>query len=501
MTDTALAVVDQWDPNSGLPMPAYLTTALGDLGSNIADRMNVPSLSYEGKTWTIVKDGNKTKLQSRNSDGDMVPVPVMRLVVLDFNGERGRAYYKGVYNPAASAAPECWSADGKAPDPSVKEKQAALCNGCPQSVKGSKVQEGKEMIACSSHRMIAIAPALDLAADPLRLKIAVTSDYDREIVEHGWYAFRQYTDWLKSRGVSHTGLVVTKVKFDPNTAYPKLLFAMDRLLTPDEVETIKTTLTNPKVKELLAEKWSAAGTAGTPADDSDIKPWGLEGAYADGWAAHPDSAGWSWKGAEVISNDDLAAKYPQPEPVAPTIPASEQVIENKPAVPPVAPEPDAAPPPVVAAHDPLTAAMGDGWAVHPDNPAYYFKDAEVIAVAELQARYPASDVEAAAPVAPKAPPVAPAAPTKTPEELATAEGWAIHPDNPAYWFKGAEVLETAVVMGKFGATPGTAGATAGSTSGADAGTSSTSTTATTDASPSNTAIPADVQGLLDKWAG
>ena len=71
-----------WDPNSGAALPAYLSDALGDMGTNIPDRQTVPSLSYEGKTWTIVKDGNKTKLQAQNTDGDMVPVPVMRAVIL-----------------------------------------------------------------------------------------------------------------------------------------------------------------------------------------------------------------------------------------------------------------------------------------------------------------------------------------------------------------------------------------------------------------------------------
>src|SRR5690606_17214456 len=144
----------------------------------------------------------------------------------------------GVYNPAESKQPDCWSADGKTPDPSAKNKQHSSCNGCPMSVKGSKVQDGREKVACSSHRMIAIAPAFDISGDPLRLKIAVTSDWDKEVVEHGWFAFRQYTDFLKSRGISHTGIVVTKVKFDPNTAFPKLLFSLDRLLSAEEVAQV-----------------------------------------------------------------------------------------------------------------------------------------------------------------------------------------------------------------------------------------------------------------------
>lgn len=483
-----IALTGQWDPNSGAALPAHLAGALGELGSNIADRMTVPSLSYEGKTWTIIKDGNKTKLQATNTDGDTVPIPVMRAVVLNFNAERGRSFYEGVYNPAASAAPKCWSADSKAPDPSVKDKQSALCQGCPQSVKGSKVQEGKEMVACSSHRMLAVAPAFDIAGDPLRLKIAVTSDYDKDIVEHGWFAFRQYVDYLKSRGVAHTALVVTKIKFDPNPAYPKLLFAVDRPLTAEEVAQVVIAAKAPKVAELLAEKWTAAGSAGTPKDESDIKPWGLEGAYADGWNAHPDSAGYSYKGQEVITNEELALRYPEPEVVIPAIPASAQVVEN------------IATPPVVAAHDPLTAAMADGWAVHPDNPAYYFKGEAVVATAEVAALYPAPVAEKAPPAAPPAPPKAPPAPavaTKSPLELAEADGWVKHPDAPDYHYKGEEVVLTSDVLGRYGPGNGVSGVTAG----AGAGAGSTITGATTAASPSSGEVPADVQNLLDQWAG
>jgi hypothetical protein len=487
MTTTDLALADQWDPNSGLPMPAYLANALGELGTNIADRMNVPSLSYEGKTWSIVKDGNKTKMQVQNTDGDWVPVPIMRVVILNFNADRGRAYYTGVYNPAASAAPTCWSPDGVKPDASVKEKQNPTCNGCPQSVKGSKVQEGKEMVACSSHRMVAIAPALDLKADPLRLKIAVTSDYDKEVVEHGWYAFKQYTDWLKSRGVSHTGLVVTKIKFDPNTAYPKLLFALDRMLSPAEVEDVKVTLTNPKVQELLAEKWTAAGSAGTPKDDSDIKPWGLEGAYADGWQAHNDNPLYSWKGTEVVLNTDLVARYPEPkapalpDEAAPPIPASEMVVENT------------APPPIVAAHDPLATAMADGWAVHPGDPAYYFKGESVLRTGEVMALYPAKATEPVAPPPPPPPPPAPApAPVVHHDALATAvaDGWAVHPGDAAYYFKGDQVKTIAEVEALY---PGNGAATAPAVPASD-----TPAAATTAAAGE---VPAEVQELLGKWGG
>ena len=107
MTDNAIV---QWDPNSGAQLPAYLTEAMGGLGSNIPDRQTVPSLSYEGKVWSIVKDGNKTPMQAKNSDGDMVPIPIMRAVILNFNADRGRAYY-----PASTTRPKASSRTAGAP--------------------------------------------------------------------------------------------------------------------------------------------------------------------------------------------------------------------------------------------------------------------------------------------------------------------------------------------------------------------------------------------------
>jgi len=497
MTENAIV---QWDPNSGAALPAHIADALGGMGSNIQDRMTVPSLSYEGKTWTIVKDGNKTKLQSANADGDVVPIPVMRMVILNYNPDRGRAYYPGVYNPSQTAQPDCWSANGKEPDPSSKNRQSTQCNGCPMSVKGSKVQDGKEMVACGSHRMIAIAPAFEIAGDPLRLKIAVTSDYDKEVVEHGWFAFRQYTDFLKSRGISHTALVVTKVKFDPNTAFPKLLFALERLLTPEEVAQVKVALANPKVEELLAEKWSAAGTSGTDTADKDIRPHGLEGAYADGWTAHPDAAGFSYKGQEVVANDELAARYPAPAPAAtpsaPPPPASQQIVDQTPTNTVIEDKP------VLGG---LSAAVADGWTPHPEAPGYHYKGQEVVADADLEARYPsAPPVQPTPPTPPAPPPVA----AHDPIAAAEADGWVKHPDAEGYHYKGQEVVATGDLAAKYppasGATGAAGSGAATSSPGAPAGDGS-GQTATSGASPSSPApsgsaeIPADVQDLLNKW--
>lgn len=441
----------QWDPNSGAALPAYLAEAAEEFGSNIPDRQTVPSLSYEGKNWTIVINGNRTKMQKRNDDGDLEPVSIMRMIILGFNNDRGRAYYTGSYNPAAASAPKCWSANGVEPDPSVREKESAVCANCPQSIKGSRVVDGREMVACAQHRLLGIAPAFDILSEPLRLKIAVTSDYDKELVEHGYFAFRQYVDYLKSRGVPNTALVVTKVKFDPNTAFPKLLFALDRALTPQEIAQVREAKANPKLATLLTERWTPAGVNGTPSDDSDIAP--------------------------------AATQAP-----APAVPAARQIVdvEPKPAV----------------QKSPLDAAREDGWVVHPDNPAYHYRGDEVVDNDALVARY-------GAPSTPKAPP-APAVepePEYDPLDAARADGWVLHPENPAYHYRGDEVVDNDALQLRYPRGNGAAGATAPSsapdaTQASGSQTSGNGQTATMDASPSSgDELPPEVKAMLDKWTG
>jgi hypothetical protein len=232
-----------FDSNS-LQVPAHLQD-LNEEG-NIQDRIQVPSLSYEGKVWSIVVNGEKTQLVKLDADGDEVPLAIMRVVVLDYQQRRGRSYYEGSYDPSNAGKPVCFSDDGVKPHPSSEKMQASACDGCPMAVKGSRISEsGKQVSACSQHRVLAVVPAHKMDMEPLRMKIAVTSDYDKEndLEAKGWLAFQQYRDFLKARGINHTAMLVTKMRFDPGVAYPKVLFSPDRWVEADEKAIV-----NPKVK-------------------------------------------------------------------------------------------------------------------------------------------------------------------------------------------------------------------------------------------------------------
>lgn len=258
--------------NPAAGMPAHVANFFGDAGTNIQDRTTVPSLSPEGKMWTVSVNGQKTKIMKPDSDGEMVPVSIMRVVILDYAKRRGRAYYEGNYDPDKIGAPVCWSDDGITPDASVPQPQSVKCDTCPMAAKGSKITDGgKAVTACSQHRMLALVPSHKLDFTPLRLKIAITSDFDKQSPDaeaQGWYAFSQYTDFLKSRGVQHTAAIVTKMKFDPNAPYPKIFFAADRWLDPNELSIVAPLTKDEGVQKLLGGTWTPAGVDGTRKDDT-----------------------------------------------------------------------------------------------------------------------------------------------------------------------------------------------------------------------------------------
>jgi hypothetical protein len=285
--------IAMFDPKAG--MPAHVAAFFGqEGGSNIEDRAKVPSLSPQGKTWTISVDGNKTKLM-RNLDGDMVPVGVLRVVVLDFAKRRGRAYYEGAYDPEKEAAPVCWSDDGITPDETVpadvkQNKTAFQCDKCPMAAKGSKIADGgKAVTACSQHRMLAVVPENKLDFKPLRLKIAITSDWDKEspgAAAEGWFAFQNYMDYLKSRGVQHSAAVVTKMKFDTNASYPKIFFAAERWLNPDELAIVAPLTKSDEVQKLLGGTFTPAGVDGVNKHETTATPPGEQ----DRSSRHRDSS-------------------------------------------------------------------------------------------------------------------------------------------------------------------------------------------------------------------
>lgn len=251
-------------------VPAHLADLFGDAG-NIAAKLSINQLSYRGKVWRRIVDGEETQLTRKSQDGDTEPVPIVALVVLDHNKSRSRAYYPGNFEEGKNAAPLCYSGDGVTPDADVKEPCAKTCATCPNSVKGSKITEsGKQSTLCSPFKRVAVVPAQGIGKHPVMLlRLAQTSVWDKDNGENeakGWYAWDQYLDMLRARGAKHTAAVETKVKFDLRVAYPKLLFSAARWLNPEEAAAAKQRLTESAkdIATILSGANASDGMAGKP---------------------------------------------------------------------------------------------------------------------------------------------------------------------------------------------------------------------------------------------
>lgn len=214
-----------------------------DKESNIQPREMVPTLNPGGKRWKIVIGGDEKVLMRKDADGDEVPLQIFRGFVLGYGEHRGRTYYSSGYDETRPGRPTCWSEDNIKPDVRVPDgdRQNAVCNGCPMSIKGSQVsQDGRDVKACKEHLLLSLVPNRNLGEyPPLRLKLSITSIYDGKQPEReqtNWFSWSRYLDHLLKimpQNV-HTARVLTKVKFDSTVQYPKLLFQAERQAETEE---------------------------------------------------------------------------------------------------------------------------------------------------------------------------------------------------------------------------------------------------------------------------
>jgi len=236
-------------------LPAHLNDMFGDNESNIDQGSSINALSIKGKVFRVIYEGDEQPIMRTNEDGDKEPVTSLRVVVINQGPFGARVFYGKSYDSSTGGeAPKCFSLDGKYPDPKAAEPQSPTCATCPHAVKGSKIsQSGAQTTACQMQRRLAVVPEKKPEFAPLLLRLAPTSAYDPETkgAENGWMAWRQFLDFINSRGVRHTAQLVTTLKFDANAEHPKLLFKPARFLSEDEAKVIAPRINAEDVLELI----------------------------------------------------------------------------------------------------------------------------------------------------------------------------------------------------------------------------------------------------------
>lgn len=176
-------------------------------------------ISIRGGVFRMMVGGQETAKSDERS---------MQVVIVAAAEHVSRTYYSGQYEEGEQAPPACWSADGVRPDASIKEPQAQTCANCPQNISGSGQGDSR---ACRFSRRLAVVLSNDLNGDVFQLVLPSKSIFGK--VENNKMPLEAYVKYLAAHGVNVED-VVTEMRFDTDSATPKLTFSPIRPLEEHE---------------------------------------------------------------------------------------------------------------------------------------------------------------------------------------------------------------------------------------------------------------------------
>ena len=235
---------------TALPPPGFgaISSRFADAGDDTALDAGVtsgyPILRIKGKVWTITRGGADPHVLMR-PDGDG-PRNSVDLVLLQAAVPISKIFYSQ-YEEGAAKAPECYSNNGIVPHPNSTAKQHSNCAECPQNKWGSRITTaGKPGKACRDSKRVAVSPLGDIRNEafggPMLLRVPADSLKE----------FANYAKQMRSMGYPYYA-VGTKISFDPNEAYPKLVLTPLPPLNDAQADAVMELRDGFQVKEILSE--------------------------------------------------------------------------------------------------------------------------------------------------------------------------------------------------------------------------------------------------------
>jgi len=183
-------------------------------------------ISIKGGVFRLVAGGKEVAaIEDRHLD----------VVIVRAAPKVSRIFYAKSYDGDNITGPDCWSNDGDRPDASAENKQAASCMSCPQNIAGSGQGNSR---ACRYQQRLAVVLENNIEGAVLQLTLPATSVFGKEDGDkRPLQAFARNLA-LQNPPISPE-MVVTRMKFDTKAEAPKLHFAPNRWLTPEEYEIVK----------------------------------------------------------------------------------------------------------------------------------------------------------------------------------------------------------------------------------------------------------------------
>jgi hypothetical protein len=207
----------------GSGLPSYLKeTQLDDTTKALmggGGTGGMKRISIKGGVWRMMVNGKEV---AKNEDRSM------NVVIVAASPKVSRTFYAKTYVEGEVTMPDCWSADGEVPSPKAENPQSKRCVDCPQNTKGSGQGDSR---ACRYSQRLAVVLANDIGGEILQLTLPASSIFGAG--EPGKWPLQTYAKMIGSKGVPITA-VVTEMRFDTDSATPKLAFKPMRVLDAEE---------------------------------------------------------------------------------------------------------------------------------------------------------------------------------------------------------------------------------------------------------------------------
>lgn len=243
-------------------MSQDIITQIQNSLAQVQQGLDEDTLAVAGNTGSVkrisIKGGVFRKMAGGKEVGK-VEDRHLNVIFVKMAHDPSRTYYSQSYREGEKISPACWSSNSKTPDPEVKSPQAASCDKCPHSVKGSG--QGGTGSACRLSWRTAVVLPNDVGGDVMQLVLPATSCFGKE--DSGRWPFRPYIQMLASNNIS-AGRVVTRMQFDTNSPVPKLIFSPAAAVSPDDIADIQRQAKSPQAENCVKMNVYQADEAGAP---------------------------------------------------------------------------------------------------------------------------------------------------------------------------------------------------------------------------------------------
>lgn len=225
-------------------LPAHLRGELDEttkalMGGGASGGTNVKRISIKGSVFRMMVEGKEV---AKNEDR------AMNVIIVGASQYNSRHYYEGTFTEGqAGKLPDCFSDDGIKPSPRATSKQCETCKDCPQNIAGSAAGSTTAR-ACKFSRRLAVILENDQQGDVFQLTLPAQSIFGK--AEGGKMPLEAYVRLLGSNNVSVTS-VVTEMRFDTDSATPKLTFKAVRYLEADEFANAQAKGKTPEAKTAI----------------------------------------------------------------------------------------------------------------------------------------------------------------------------------------------------------------------------------------------------------